>query len=177
MDSPYLEMRESPGRGRGCFARAAIPSRATLTVSPVLVFPAAEYAAHGAHTQLAHYAFVWRDAQPPSMALALGLGSIFNHAREPNAGWLCDIPGRLLRYVALRDIAEGEEVFICYGGEGRLWFEDAGEEGGAAAAGGGGGSGGTGGATSGAGAAAEGAGEGVSLLQAAFAGVEPLGEE
>ena len=170
--SPYLVMRDSPGRGRGVFAARAIPSRAVITESPVLVFPHAEYAAHGARTQLAHYAFVWRDAQPPSMALALGLGSIFNHHREPNAGWMCDIEGRLLRYVALRDIAEGEEVFICYGGA--LWFEDAGGEGARSSSS----SSGTG-----SGQAAEeeeeggeGAEAGGSLLQSAFGGVEPLAE-
>ena len=164
MESPLLEMRDSPGRGRGVFAARDIASRTILTQSPVLVFPAAEYAAHGAHTQLAHYAFVWRDAQPPSMALALGLGSIFNHAREPNAGWLCDIPGRLLRYVALRDIAEGEEVFICYGGQ--LWFEDA--------AGGGGSSSSSSAGGNEQASEEEGDGEaGGGLLQRAFAGVEP----
>jgi SET domain-containing protein len=166
-DSPLLEMRDSPGRGRGVFARCFIASRTVLTQSPVLVFSAQEYAAHGVHTALAHYAFVWRDAQPPSMALALGLGSIFNHAKEPNAGWMCDIPARLLRYVALRDIGQGEEVFICYGGEGKLWFEDAADaaEGGGAA-GAGEGSGSSDSSDAGRGSA--------SLLQQAFAGVEPL---
>ena len=172
MSSPYLVMRESPGRGRGVFAARAIPSRAVITESPVLVFPHAEYAAHGARTQLAHYAFVWRDAQPPSMALALGLGSIFNHHREPNAGWMCDIEARLLRYVALRDIAEGEEVFICYGGA--LWFEDAEGEGARSS------SCSCSGTGSGQAAeeeeVAEGAAAGASLLQSAFGGVEPLAE-
>lgn len=30
-----------------------------------------------------------------------------------------------IRYTALRDIAEGEELCISYGGPGTLWFEDA----------------------------------------------------
>jgi SET domain-containing protein len=160
VSSPYLEMRDSPGRGRGVFAARAIPSRTQVTVSPVLVLPHAEYEQHGRHTVLGHYAFTWRDAQPPSMALALGLGSIFNHAAEPNTGWQCDLQGLAIRYIALRDIAAGEELFICYGGAGKLWFEDAG----AAAEGGGAGSG-----------AEEAEEEGVgSLLRCALGGVEPL---
>ena len=163
LSSPYLEMRDSPGRGRGVFAARAIPSRAQVTASPVLVLPHAEYERHGRHTVLGHYAFTWRDAQPPSMALALGLGSIFNHAAEPNTGWHCDIESRLIRYIALRDIAEGEELFICYGGAGKLWFEDAGAAAGAAAEGGAGSE------------AEEGGGEGVgSRLRCARGGVEPL---
>ena len=125
VSSPYLEIRDSPGRGRGVFAATAIPSRAVITVSPILRFSHEEYAAHGQHTALAHYAFVWRDQQPPSMALALGLGSIFNHAREPSAGWECDIEGQVIRYISLRAISKGEEVFISYGPS--LWFKDEGE--------------------------------------------------
>jgi uncharacterized protein len=55
-------------------------------------------------------------------ALALGLGSMFNHKRTSNIAWERDIPLQSIRYFALRDIAEGEELCISYGP--KLWFKD-----------------------------------------------------
>lgn len=122
-----LEIRESPGRGRGLFAKQKIPSRTTIEVSPVLVVPADNWKVHGQHTILNHYCFVWRDQPkgcPVSMALALGQGSIFNHRKDPNTGWICDIEGHTIRYITLQEVEEGEELFICYGRD--LWFTDTG---------------------------------------------------
>ena len=48
-----------------------IPAQTLVDISPVLLFNATEYEAHGRHTVLDHYTFVWRDGR---MALALGLG-------------------------------------------------------------------------------------------------------
>ncbi|KAJ2027588.1 hypothetical protein H4S03_008189, partial [Coemansia sp. S3946] len=56
-------------------------------------------------------------------ALALGLGSMFNH--EPfgceNIGFTRDTGAGLIRYTALRDIVAGEELCICYGPN--VWFD------------------------------------------------------
>jgi uncharacterized protein len=56
-------------------------------------------------------------------ALALGLGSMFNHMRRPNVGWERDITTQSIRYFTIRDIMEGEELCISYGS--KLWFDDA----------------------------------------------------
>jgi SET domain-containing protein len=47
---------------------------------------------------------------------------MFNHKRTPNVAWERDIPLQSIRYFALRDIAEGEELCISYGP--KLWFKD-----------------------------------------------------
>ena len=57
------------GRRSAC---REIPAQTLVEVSPVLLFTAAEYEAHGKYTVLDHYTFVWRDGR---MALALGLGA------------------------------------------------------------------------------------------------------
>lgn len=63
---------------------------------------------------------------PPTQAIALGLGSLFNHSTlHQNVGWRRAVPDECLIYTALRDIDEGEELCISYGGPGVLWFEDA----------------------------------------------------
>jgi uncharacterized protein len=52
-----------------------------------------------------------------------GLGSLFNHStHHQNVGWRRDLEQRLVRYYALRDIAEGEELCISYGAQ--LTFVD-----------------------------------------------------
>jgi tRNA-specific adenosine deaminase 3 len=116
---PYARIAESPGRGRGVFATREIPSRTLIDESPIILISDDEYA-RVATTLLKEYTFKWRGG----MALAIGgLGSLFNHRRSPNVGWLRDFDARTLRFIALRDIAAKEELFICYGPA--LWFRDA----------------------------------------------------
>lgn len=54
-------------------------------------------------------------------ALALGLGSMFNHNKEPNVGYMRDKEKGFIVYTTLREIAVGEELTIHYGSN--LWFE------------------------------------------------------
>ncbi|KAI8086743.1 uncharacterized protein BX664DRAFT_336652 [Halteromyces radiatus] len=115
-----LELRHDELKGRGVFATIPIKRRTLIDVSPVLLFPQDEYATHGRYTQLDHYTYKWKDGY---MALALGLGSMFNHNKDPNVGFIRDFTNQLIRYVALRDIGQDEELCISYGDH--LWFEDA----------------------------------------------------
>ncbi|KAJ1935736.1 hypothetical protein GGF37_005879 [Kickxella alabastrina] len=115
-----LELRMHPQRGRGVFTRKAISSGTLVNISPVLVFGRTEYADHGRHTQLDHYTYCWKDS---GYALALGLGSMFNHEAfgHENVGFTRDMSRSLIRYTALRDIGAGEELCICYGPN--VWFD------------------------------------------------------
>jgi len=47
---------------------------------------------------------------------------MFNHARQPNIGFVRDIPNAVIRYFTLRPIETGEELCISYGDH--LWFGD-----------------------------------------------------
>lgn len=48
---------------------------------------------------------------------------MFNHStRGQNVGWERDLTKMCVRYQALRDIGEGEELCINYGS--KLWFVD-----------------------------------------------------
>ncbi|KAJ2632204.1 hypothetical protein H4R22_001443 [Coemansia sp. RSA 1290] len=115
-----LELRCHPQRGRGVFTRNAIGRGTLVHISPVLIFGHEEYRDYGKHTCLDHYTYRWQKGQ---YALALGLGSMFNH--EPpgseNVGFVRDMDRALIKYVALRDIAAGEELCICYGSN--VWFD------------------------------------------------------
>lgn len=136
------------------FASRQIPQGTTVDVSPVLILPSHE----SEGTTLAHYTYTWPAEEEkaagstqmnipassvvsaatnstscvtvkiPRQALALGLGSMFNHRRKPNVAWERNIATQSIRYFTLRDIDEGEELCISYGP--KLWFNDADEPGG-----------------------------------------------
>ncbi|KAI0042159.1 hypothetical protein FA95DRAFT_1500442 [Auriscalpium vulgare] len=106
------------GKGRGVFASRAIPAQSLIEISPVLLFSASEYEAHGKHTVLDHYTFKWRDGR---MALALGLGSLFNHSESPNVSYVLDRTTESIRYTTTRAVKPDEELCIFYGS--KLWFD------------------------------------------------------
>lgn len=80
-------------------------------------------------TAIDHYSYNWpyRDVSSGKVtrtqAIALGLGSIFNHSEKQNVGFTRDFGREVIEYVTLRDVGRGEELCINYGP--RLWFEDA----------------------------------------------------
>jgi SET domain-containing protein len=113
-----LELRTDPIRGRGVFTRVFIPKNTLVEISPILLFSSEEYAAHGKFTILDSYTYCWQGGY----ALALGLGSMFNHDSCPNVGFIRDIPNSLIKYVTLRDVQQEEELCISYGNH--LWFDD-----------------------------------------------------
>jgi len=122
-----LEIRSTVDKGRGVYATHPILERTLVEISPVILFTPDEWDKYGQHTVLDHYTFVWRTpGQPkPSMALALGLGSMFNHASRPNVSFHRNIVAQTIEYTTTRDIASGEELCICYGDTSRLWFPTA----------------------------------------------------
>ncbi|CDU23396.1 uncharacterized protein SPSC_02025 [Sporisorium scitamineum] len=116
----------NPGRGRGVYATTPIAADTLIEVSPVLLFPPEEYSRYGSKTQLGGYTFVWKRTSSNGaaiMALALGLGSLFNHdGASPNVKWTLDYATHSIGYTTVREVREGEELTISYG-SGRMWWE------------------------------------------------------
>lgn len=163
MDVLYLNpfglvIRSTPTMGRGVFglssslpfsspfidtrkATRPIPAGTLVDISPVLLFSKEEYEAHGKHTVLDHYTFVWKDGR---MALALGLGecqsysleirmhqilmdyrrssgSMFNHSSDrPNVAFSLDRENSAIKFTTSKRIQPEEELYIFYGP--KLWF-------------------------------------------------------
>ncbi|KAI9193466.1 uncharacterized protein BJ171DRAFT_398591, partial [Polychytrium aggregatum] len=114
-----LKLAAHPKRGRGVYATKTIPANTLVDISPILFFTPEEYQAHGRHTILDHYTYKWQNG---SMALALGLGSLFNHSsRCQNVGFIRDFEHSCIKYYTLRDIQPEQELFISYGDH--LWFD------------------------------------------------------
>ncbi|KAI9025792.1 hypothetical protein CLU79DRAFT_833604 [Phycomyces nitens] len=113
-----LELRSHPERGRGVFATIPIVRNTVVDISPVLHFSHDEYSQHGKYTVLDHYTYRWKDGY----ALALGLGSMFNHSNHPNVGFIRDLDNGLIRYIATDNISKDEELCISYGSN--IWFKN-----------------------------------------------------
>ena len=118
---PFLYVAPSPLGGRGVFTGREIPAGSLIETAPVIVLSAADRAAiHETH--LHDYYFQWYGDRA---AIALGLGSIYNHSDAANTEFACDYGGRSIFFTALRDIGVGEEGLVNYrvGDRGmELWF-------------------------------------------------------
>jgi SET domain-containing protein len=116
-----LEIRHSPGKGRGVFARQPIPAGALIERAPVIVVQAGQWEGME-RTILFEYFFAWQEHS----ALALGYGSLYNHSYSPNARYMKMFNEDIIEIIALRDIAMGEEILINYHGDPNddagLWF-------------------------------------------------------
>ena len=119
---PGLYVAHTDAHGRGVFAAEDIAAGAVVELCPVIVLPAADRdRIHASH--LHDYYFLWEPEG--CVAIALGYGSLYNHADDPNADYEMYIPERELLIRAQRDIRAGEEICIDYtDGQDRstLWF-------------------------------------------------------
>ena len=110
--------------GRGIFATRNIASGERIEEAPVIVVPP-EQIPHLAATVLDNYCFRW-GAELEEVAIHLGLCSLCNHSYEPNAQFVLRLDRLAIEFIALRDIAAGEEIMINYNGDpaGRqpVWF-------------------------------------------------------
>jgi hypothetical protein len=60
-------------------------------------------------------------------AIALGLGSLYNHSADPNAECELDVDEERLVVRARRAIRAGDEITISYCDESELWFANRGD--------------------------------------------------
>lgn len=120
-----IAIRESGGRGRGVFATAPIAEGTLFEECHVIVVPAAQVPPL-LGTVLRDYVFAWGGTDD-EVAVALGCGSLYNHARDPNAMFVRKLEARTLAFHAIRPVAVGEEITISYhggyGDRGDVWFE------------------------------------------------------
>jgi SET domain-containing protein len=122
--SDLIEVRRADNRGRGgrgVFAVRDIPQGTLIERVPVLLIPKSQVFGHSSiaknAARISWYVFDWIGGKRKSVALALGYGSIYNHSETPNARYVSDPPD-VMEFVAIRDIAADEEIFINYQGEG-----------------------------------------------------------
>jgi uncharacterized protein len=106
-----LYVRKVRGMGRGVFAGRAYRKGEVIEVCPVI--PLAEGTSETALGALDRYLFKWGKAED-RLAVALGFGSLYNHSPDPNARFIPRTATDDIVFRAVRDIAEGEQIFVDY---------------------------------------------------------------
>ncbi len=109
--------------GWGVFTQTALPAETLVECAPFLLLDMAS----AQHPPLCDYTFRLTDA-PGSphfdqRALVLGWGSLYNHADVPSLDYRLRLKQRLFEYITTRDVAAGEQLYVCYG---PVWWTDRG---------------------------------------------------
>jgi uncharacterized protein len=120
-----LFVKNSKGKGRGVFTGRSIPKDEIIEECPLLVLPADDFE-RITSSRLVDYFFNF-NKEENTLALALGFGSLYNHALHPNAYYELDPERNVITIYAFRTIQSGEEICINYGGkpgkEFKEWFD------------------------------------------------------
>ena len=118
---------DSPGRGRGVFARVPFRTGELIEECPVIAFDR-ESRALIDRTALYGYYFYWGPGGDLG-AIALGFGSLYNHSSMPNASFERYLNSSSIVFRALCPITAGEEITYDYKGDPRFdapfWFDPA----------------------------------------------------
>ncbi len=110
-----LRVRSIPAKGRGIIAGRRFSEGELIERDPVIVVPAEDWALVQ-DTVISEFCFAWHD-RSDDVAVALGHCSLLNHSYSPNAISVKHVRKRVIDFVALCDIEEGEEITLNYHGD------------------------------------------------------------
>lgn len=123
--SADIFIKRTAKKGRGVFARTSIPARTMIERSPVVVMTGEERKLLD-QTLLHDYIFEWGDNRE-LCCMSLGYVALYNHAAPSNCEYEMDFTRQLITVKTVRDIREGEELFINYNGDwdnmATVWFD------------------------------------------------------
>ncbi len=123
---PTVYIAQSPLQGLGVFASDFIEKNSIIELCPLILLTTDDVVLVK-QSSLNNYYFDW-DAQKKNGVIALGYGSIYNHAYKPNAYYEFDKVHRQIAIYAYQDILVGSEITINYNGSAedqtKVWFED-----------------------------------------------------
>lgn len=115
-----IEIRKTVDKGWGVFATQRISKGALIECCPMIVF---KLTLLDSKSGMRDYLWEWGER----VAIATGYGSLYNHSYYPNAHHAKHLDLKEIHFIAIRDIAPGEEITINYGGyptcKDTMWFE------------------------------------------------------
>jgi uncharacterized protein len=107
-----LKVGKIKNKGRAVFSTKRHRYGDLIESCPVVVFKTKS-------KDFASYAFEWSKTE---IAIALGLGSLYNHSRTPNIAPVQDKRKKTVDFYAIKHIDPGEELTFKYSKQ-RLSFE------------------------------------------------------
>ena len=114
------------GKGRGVLSSKTIERDTIIERCPALIIPQKDIN-HLKSTVLNNYYFCWGRSQDQA-AIALGLGSIYNHSYTPNALYRVCEDEEIIEFIAIKKILANQEITINYNGtpndQSALWDKD-----------------------------------------------------
>lgn len=111
--SAKIYLSKSKISGRGVFAKSKIEKGEIIEIAPVIIIPFNEK--HLLPLELARYVFKSGVSGHETSALAMGLGSFYNHSERPNAIYHLSVLKRIIEFIALEDIDPNVEITVDYG--------------------------------------------------------------
>lgn len=107
-----IQVKNAGHKGRGVFAQKDFRKGQIIEICPALNCLKSDWQ-FLSKTSISQYVFDWGDG---TAALALGLGSLYNHSEtKPNAETEVCTKTRTITYRAIRKIKKGEEILFDYG--------------------------------------------------------------
>ena|ERR1700733_3963624 len=114
--NPYICLKDTGTRkGRGVFTLRALSTGDQVEVCPVLILLKEEREwPQIIETRVFDWSALTDRRAPFCHALALGFGSMYNHANPANVIYKADSDNEVLGFYAARDISVDEELTINY---------------------------------------------------------------
>lgn len=117
-----ITVKDSGKMGRGVFATENIEKGEVIEVAPIIVLQFEDFVETRWNLLFEYY--FWMDDE---VVLALGYGSLYNHAADANAEYKIGVKKKSITFKAVKDIKKGEEILFNYKGSSSskapLWFE------------------------------------------------------
>ncbi len=131
LNPPSVHIKDTgTAKGRGVFAARPFGAGEVVEVCPVVLLRKPYVVLY---KELKTVVFHWEvpEGEAPTQALALGYGSLYNHANPSNLRYETDRGADVIRFIAVRDIEAGEELTINYNADGgeptsedEWWFDE-----------------------------------------------------
>lgn len=123
--SDAVFVAKSKAMDRGVFTKTALKKNTIIEIAPVIVMSNEDRKLLD-QTHLHDYIFEWGEAGT-QCCMALGYVPLYNHSYHSNCEYEMDFKKRLISIKTVRNIKEGEELFINYNGDWNkktaVWFD------------------------------------------------------
>ena len=111
--NPKIYIDKSSIHGWGVFAYEEIKEGEVFEECPVFTLPIPK---GESSPLLIDYRFNWpQGTEWEEQVVSWGFGSLYNHSDDPNAYWISDLGRKTFKFIAVKNISPGQEIFIWYG--------------------------------------------------------------